>query len=174
MRFAVLLAILLGPVDIRTRAWDALQSQIKDEKTLNHSRAVEAIMRELAPRKTDRDEWGLSGLLHDIDIATTKDDLSGHGLVGAKMLRELGFSDVVVYAVSAHDDRAGIPRRSPMDHALYCADQLYWLMNRAGSREQAERSISPKLSAECEQSGRTLPQVFTAAAAGIRKADRRR
>jgi len=112
----------------RARAWDALRSNVKDEGVLNHSLGVEAMMREMARTKpeNDADEWALAGLLHDIDIVTTDHNLSVHGVAGARMLRGLGFSETVAYAVSAHDDHTGIARKSRMDHALYCADQVYW------------------------------------------------
>src|SRR5215469_5995455 len=103
----------------RARAWDALRSNVKDEGVLNHSLGVEAMMREMARTKpeNDADEWALAGLLHDIDIATTDNNLSVHGVAGARTLRGLGFSEAVAYAVSAHDDHTGIARKSRMDHA---------------------------------------------------------
>jgi putative nucleotidyltransferase with HDIG domain len=112
----------------RARAWDALRSNVKDKGVLNHSLGVEAMMREMARTKPENDavEWALAGLLHDIDIATTENNLSVHGVAGARMLRDLGFREAVAYAVSAHDDHTGIARKSRMDHALYCADQVYW------------------------------------------------
>jgi len=69
-----------GPGELRARAWDVLRSKSPEEKYLNHARAVEAIMRELAGAKDDKDEWGLAGLLHDIDIGTTRVDLPRHGI----------------------------------------------------------------------------------------------
>jgi len=113
----------------RSRPWDALRSRVKDVKVLNHSLAVEAMMREMATAKTDdREQWALAGLLHDIDITNRASNLSRHGIVGARILSDLGFSKAVVHAVSAHDDRAGVARQSRLDHALYCADQVYWLI----------------------------------------------
>ncbi len=118
--FAAALAVLLAasqrspaaqPATSRTRARasDALRSKVQEKKYLDHALAVEAIMRELAVAVgDDRDEWGVAGLLHDIDIGTTAADLSRHGLVGAQILRNLGFSEAVVHAVSAHDDRPGV------------------------------------------------------------------
>src|SRR5215470_3054468 len=84
---------------MRARAWDALRSNVKDKGVLNHSLGVEAMMREMARTKpeNDADEWALAGLLHDIDIATTENNLFVHGVAGARMLRDLGFSKAVVY-----------------------------------------------------------------------------
>jgi (4-O-methyl)-D-glucuronate---lignin esterase len=167
----------------RTRAWDALQSRLREQKYLNHSLAVEAIMRELAVAESDdTEEWGLGGLLHDIDIATTADDLSRHGLVGAEILSDLGFSEAVVHAVRAHDNRAGVARTSRLDHAVYCADQAYWMVMATGVSfpsdklnsavpeamwEQVQgmpskRAIIGEVSKECGEIGFTMPRALAA------------
>ena len=183
-------AAAAAPEETRARAWDALRSRVRDEKYLNHSRAVEAIMRELAVAKSDgADEWGLAGLLHDIDIGTTASDLSRHGVVGAQVLRELGFSEAVAHAVNAHDDRPGVARTSRLDHALYCADQVYWLSTAAGlsfpsdTRNAAapdamweqvqgmpsKKAILGEVSSECAEIGFSMPRAFAAAQAASRK-----
>jgi len=85
-------------------------------------------MREMAVAGTDNaDHWGLAGLLHDIDIAETSSDLTRHGAGGAQILRDLGFDAAVIHAVHAHDNRAGVARTSRLDHAVYCADQIYFI-----------------------------------------------
>ncbi|HEV3199502.1 MAG TPA: HDIG domain-containing protein [Bryobacteraceae bacterium] len=185
----VLLAVplVVQPADMRARAWDALRSHVRDEHVLNHSLAVEAIMHEFATPKTDdADEWAVAGLLHDIDVAATGNDLSRHGLVAAPLLRALGFSEAVVHAVSAHDDHAGVPRRSRMDHGLYCADQVYWLIKDSGVSLPAaadavwrkaqsmpwKADTVKKTSGECAEIGLTMPRAFEAALAGMRKASR--
>jgi putative nucleotidyltransferase with HDIG domain len=94
---------------------------------------VEAIMRELARRlRGDVEEWGMAGLLHDIDLAETRTRPSQHGIVGARLVLELGFGSAVARAVASHDDQAGAPRRDPMDHALYCADRAFWAIRSSG------------------------------------------
>lgn len=179
-----------GSNEMRARAWDALRSRVQEEKYLNHSRAVEAIMRELAVAKSDdKDEWGLAGLLHDIDIGTTATDLSRHGIVGAQILRDLGFSAAVVHAVSAHDDRPGIARTSRLDHALYCADQIYWLILATGLKFpsgelnacdpevvwekiqalSSKRAVLDEVSKECAAIGFNTQRTVEAAHAAMRK-----
>ncbi|MBN2369070.1 MAG: HDIG domain-containing protein [Vicinamibacteria bacterium] len=110
-----------------------LRAREPDPARIEHALAVEASMRQLARLAGgDTEEWGLAGLLHDIDFAATRATPSRHGLVGAKLIEELGFSAAVAQAVAAHDDRAGVPRRAPMDHALYCADRAYWAVRASG------------------------------------------
>jgi len=175
---------------LRARAWDAVQSRVKEEKYLSHSRAVEAIMRAMAVTKNDNpDEWGLAGLLHDIDISTTAGDMSRHGVEGAQILRGLGFSSTLSHAVNAHDDRAGVARTSRLDHGLYCADQVYWLILAAGTDVRSDkldtavpemvwkqlqgmpskRDILDKVSRECAEIGFGMPQLLSDVFAGLRK-----
>jgi putative nucleotidyltransferase with HDIG domain len=111
----------------------ALRARVGEPERLSHALAVEAIMKAFARRAGGApEEWGLAGLLHDIDLAETKSTPSQHGIVGARLLARLGFSEAVVRAVEAHDNNSGVPRKAPIDHALYCADQAYWVVRSSG------------------------------------------
>ncbi len=132
MTLAVLVFALLGPSQgqatdaARVRALNDLRARVSEPERLEHAFAVEAIMVALARRAGgDRQEWALAGLLHDIDLAETRATPSQHGVVGARLLAGLGFSDAIVRAVQTHDDVAGLQRTSPIEHALYCADRGY-------------------------------------------------
>jgi putative nucleotidyltransferase with HDIG domain len=117
----------------RSLALKELQAREPDPARIAHALAVEASMRELARRLNgEAEEWGLAGLLHDIDLAETRANPSQHGVVGARLIVELGFSAAIGQAVAAHDDGAGVPRRAPMDHALYCADRAFWAIRSSG------------------------------------------
>ncbi|MBN9661779.1 MAG: HDIG domain-containing protein [Acidobacteria bacterium] len=174
----------------RARAWAALRARLPEAKYQRHSAAVEAIMRELASPSTDNvEQWGLAGLLHDIDIGETAADLNRHGIIGAQILRDLHFPEAVVHAVNAHDDRAGVARTSRLDHAVYCADQVYWLVSATGFSvpseklnsaqsealwEQAQAVPSKKpllsqISKECADVGLSMPRVFAAVQSASRK-----
>jgi putative nucleotidyltransferase with HDIG domain len=172
-----------APPTDRARAWDAVRAKLPEERYQRHSLAVEAIMREMAAPGTDNaDHWGLAGLLHDIDIGETASDLGRHGVAGAEFLRGLGFHAVVVHAVNAHDDRAGVARTSRIDHAVYCADQVYWLVSGTGHGvpsdklnaavpaaiwEQArelpsKKAVMGQITRECAEIGLTMPQAIAA------------
>jgi putative nucleotidyltransferase with HDIG domain len=174
----------------RARALDALRPRVPEARYLRHSTAVEAIMREMAVVGTDNAEhWGLAGLLHDIDIADTASDLTRHGVVGAQILRDLGFPAAVVHAVHAHDNRAGVARTSRLDHAVYCADQLYWLVSATGLTvpsdklntaptaaiwEQAQavpskQAVLGEVTSECAAIGLSMPQAIAAVQSASRK-----
>jgi putative nucleotidyltransferase with HDIG domain len=122
-----------GPT--RETALAVLHARVKEPERLRHAFAVEAIMRELARRSGgDCDQWGLAGLLHDIDRTETDGTPSRHGVVGARQLAGLGFGDAVVRAVETHDDGPELPRTLPIAHALHCADQVYWRILSSGLR----------------------------------------
>ena len=174
----------------RARAWDALRAKLPEERYQRHSLAVEAIMREMATPSIDNvDHWGLAGLLHDIDIGETSSDLSRHGVVGAQILRGLGFPADVAHAVLAHDDRPGVARSSRLDHAVYCADQLYHLVGAADytipsdklntaipaaiweltQQSPSKRAILGKVTQECGETGLSMPQAIAAVQSASRK-----
>jgi len=86
-------------------------------------------MKKLAQRfGEDEDIWGLTGLLHDIDYATTKDNPSKHSLKGCQMLLEKGIEKDIAEAVKTHNDAHGIPPATLMAKAIYCVDSLTGLI----------------------------------------------
>lgn len=102
-----------------------LKARVKDPNLINHSLAVDAIMRALAiTLKENVENWGLAGLFHDIDYERTSGDPSRHSLVGAEILENLGVDREVVYAVRAHNFHHGIKRKRKIDKALYCTDAV--------------------------------------------------
>jgi len=107
----------------RETALELLQENLHNENLVNHSLAVEAIMRGLAARLgEDVDKYGLAGLLHDIDYDETGEDFNRHSLVAAEMLEKMGLPTDVVYAVKVHNEVHGLPRLSMLDKTLYAAD----------------------------------------------------
>lgn len=106
-----------------------MQAKLTNKNLQKHTLAVEAIMRGLARRfGADEEEWGLAGLLHDIDYEDTKGDPARHSLVGGEELAQLGLSEQVVDAVKAHNGYHGIPRTTLMSKALHAADPLSGLV----------------------------------------------
>ena len=74
--------------------------------------ATEAIMRALARRLgEDEEEWGLTGLLHDIDMELTEGDMSTHSKLGADLARELGASEAMAHAILCHNEAMVSPGR---------------------------------------------------------------
>jgi putative nucleotidyltransferase with HDIG domain len=109
----------------RNEAVILLKKHLKNENLINHSLAVEAIMRGVAERLgEDTDKFGLTGLLHDIDYDVTYEDPEKHSLLGAEILKENGLPEDIVYAVKVHNEIHGLERNTILDHALYAADPV--------------------------------------------------
>ena len=108
---------------------DSVRANIQDENTVKHILATEAIMGAMAKRLGgDEEEWGLTGLLHDIDMELVEGDLNTHGKLGADIARELGATDEMARAILCHNEAHGILRKTKLDTALFCADPLTGLI----------------------------------------------
>lgn len=113
----------------RTEVLKELTARLTNKNLIKHSLAVEAIMRELAAYfKENLEQWGLAGLLHDIDYDRTANDPSMHSIIGAEILEGLGVDGTVVYAVKAHNSHHGLERKANIDKALFCADPVSGLL----------------------------------------------
>lgn len=107
----------------RRQALELIQARVKNKNLLKHMLAVEALMKHLARRWGEDEEfWGLSGLIHDLDVEATADAPEKHGLITERILRELGEPESLIQAVLAHCGRSECSCR--MDRALYAADPL--------------------------------------------------
>lgn len=114
----------------RETAVQLLKTHIKNDRTLAHSLASEAILRALAPRfQADPEKWGMAGLLHDIDLELTQADLSRHGVHGAEMLREAGVDPEIVDAIMRHNEMASPEKREmPLHYALAAGETMSGLV----------------------------------------------
>ena len=113
----------------REEALDSVKANVENENLIKHMLATEAIMRALAERLgEDEEEWGLTGLLHDIDVELTEGDMSSHSNLGADLVREMGAGEAIAHAILTHNEEHGIPRESKLDKALFCADPLTGLI----------------------------------------------
>ncbi len=116
----------------REEALDSVRANVGNENSVKHMLATEAIMRALAERLgEDEDEWGLTGLLHDIDMELTEGDMESHSMLGADLVREMGANETIAHAILAHNEAHGIPRETKLDKALFCADPLTGLITAA-------------------------------------------
>lgn len=126
----------------RQTALNAIRINVKNENLIKHMFATEAIMRALARRfNENEDEWGMAGLLHDIDVELTNADLSVHSQPGAEMAKKLGASEVICHAILTHNEAHGIACVSLMDKALFCADPLTGLIT-AGALVRPDKKLA--------------------------------
>jgi putative nucleotidyltransferase with HDIG domain len=116
----------------RKEALDSVNANVENKNLVKHMLATEAIMRALAKHfGEDEEEWGLTGLLHDIDVELTEGDMNSHSKLGADLAKELGVSETMAHAILCHNEMHGIPLETKLDKALFCADPLTGLITAA-------------------------------------------
>jgi putative nucleotidyltransferase with HDIG domain len=109
----------------RAEILDSIHGNVQDKNMIRHMLATEAIMRALARKLGENEEeWGITGLIHDIDVELVEGDMSSHAKLGADLARELGANEVMTHAILCHNEALGVPRETKLDKALFCADPL--------------------------------------------------
>jgi putative nucleotidyltransferase with HDIG domain len=116
----------------REEILDSIHGNVQDKNMIRHMLATEAIMRALAKKLGgDEKEWGITGLIHDIDIELVEGDMSSHSKLGADIAQELGATEAMAHAILCHNEAHGVPRETKLDKALFCADPLSGLITAA-------------------------------------------
>lgn len=84
----------------REAAWNILTKYVTTDHLQRHVLTVEGVMRHFAPLyNEDPEEWGLLGLLHDIDFELYPEEHLQHA---AGILREEGFDEEFIHGVLSH------------------------------------------------------------------------
>ncbi|MEW6751969.1 MAG: HD domain-containing protein [Candidatus Latescibacterota bacterium] len=112
----------------REQALALLQQYNSNPALLNHARAVEATLRHMAgQRGGDPDEWGLVGLIHDLDYEQFPQE---HCQQTARILREHGWPEVLVRATLSHGWGicTDVEPRTDVEKTLYAVDELTGLV----------------------------------------------
>jgi len=116
----------------RKEALESIRENVANENLVRHMLATEAIMRALARRLGgNEEEWGLAGLLHDIDVELTEGDMTTHSKLGADLARDLGAGEAIANAILCHNEYHGVKPETPLEKALFCADPLTGLITAA-------------------------------------------
>src|SRR3954464_15214048 len=94
-----------------------------------HMYAVEIAMRAMAERYgEDPEAWGLVGLLHDFDYERLPNAAHSateeHPAEGVHLLAARGLPETMQRAILGHATYCGVPRNTPMAHALFAVDEL--------------------------------------------------
>jgi predicted hydrolase (HD superfamily) len=121
----------------RQKYYDAVKANLEDN-IFRHSLALEACMlglydyfkanNLLAAAEPTREEWGIAGLVHDIDYAgDTKPD---HPMKTLEVLAKYGLeiSDTIQQIILAHDGRQKITMDNKAKWSIFCADSLTGLI----------------------------------------------
>ena len=126
----------------REEALKAIREKVKNENLVKHMIATEAIMRALARKfNQNEEEWGMAGLLHDIDVELVNNDMSQHSRLAAQLVKNMGVSDEIAHAILTHNEAHGEPLQTMMDKALFCADPLTGLIT-AGALVRPDKKLA--------------------------------
>jgi len=173
----------------REEALALLRQYIKNERTIAHSLASEAVMRALAIRLgRDEEKWAQAGLLHDLDVEITHAEPSVHALETARILTEMGVDADVVDAIKMHNEMAtGLERTTEFQHALAAGETITGLITATAMvyPDKKVASVKPKsvikrmkekafaasvrreVIMECEKTGIPLDEFATLALAAM-------
>ena len=113
----------------RDQAYEILHKYMEGERYLEHSYAVEAIMRgvaeKLAPEEVEY--WGVVGLLHDLDEehCEWKEHPETHGPTSVEILKKEGIDDPVLFdAICAHNPESGVKAKTKLQYAILASDPM--------------------------------------------------
>ena len=113
----------------REEAVQLLKENISSENMLKHSYASEAVLRGIAKKLGENeDEYGIAGLLHDIDVEITNADPFTHGPYAEKLLKGK-ITDEMLDAIVMHNEVAtGKERSTQFQHALAAGETITGLI----------------------------------------------
>lgn len=112
----------------RQQAYDLLCEFNKADKTIKHALAVEATMRHMAAkRNADAEQWGLVGLIHDLDFEMYPDE---HCKKTSEILAQRAWPAEYIRAVVSHGWGmcSDVEPQTDMEKTLYAIDELTGLV----------------------------------------------
>lgn len=114
----------------REQALEELRKYVKNEKMIYHCLASEVVLKAIAERLgEDPEQYGLAGLLHDIDVEITDADPKTHGLKAVEILSDLQVDPEIIEAIKLHnEDATDIPRTTTFHHALAAGETITGLV----------------------------------------------
>jgi len=174
----------------RDEAYNLVESKIKRKNIVKHMLAVEAIMKSLAEYfGEDKEIWGLTGLLHDVDFEEVGENFSMHGLKAEEILKGL-VPDEVIQAIKAHNyEYTGVQPKTRMEKALIAADAVSGLLvacalvmpskkleevkintlNKKFKQKDFARNVDRNRINFCEEIGLSKEKFFEIALNGLKK-----
>jgi putative nucleotidyltransferase with HDIG domain len=135
----------------RDEILDSIHGNVQDRNMIKHMLATEAIMRAVARKLgEDEQEWGLTGLIHDIDVELVEGDMGSHGKLGSDLARELGANETMA--------RSGLITAA----ALVRPDKLSGLTSKSVMKRFREKSFAAGVNreqvAQCQEIGVELEE----------------
>ncbi len=113
----------------RENAFKLLNQHVQNPNMIKHCLASEAVLRSLALKLgKDPEEWGIAGLLHDIDVEITHSDPMQHGPYAVGLLNGM-LSPEAIDAIVMHNEMAtGKERTTEFQHALAAGETITGLI----------------------------------------------
>lgn len=179
----------------REKAIEILKKYNSDERDFIHFLESEAIMKELALKLGEDEEyWGMLGLLHDVDWGLTKDNSKEHSTKTHSILKKEGFDDEFIGTIISHTygfdcaDNLDKKRDKKEEYALAASETLTGLihayalmrggkisdMKVSGLKEKFKdkrfaAGCGREIIREAENLGISLDEFFAIAIEGIKK-----
>lgn len=167
-------------------AYNLLTLHMKDPANLNHSREAEVIMRALARKfNEDEDYWGNLGLLHDVDWEYGE---ASHCKKCREILSQAGFDEEFIETIISHGygfeacgpELAAKKRETKLQHLLAAAETITGLIYASAlvrpdkklasvevssiKKKMKDKSFAAKVNRdvikECEQAGIPLDEFI--------------
>ncbi|MGM0596987.1 MAG: HDIG domain-containing metalloprotein [Myxococcota bacterium] len=174
----------------RTEAFNLLKKHNSETSLIYHSLETEVVLQNLAKiLEHDPELWGITGLLHDLDYTSTKNNISRHGLASVELL-EGKIPEHCLKAIKRHNyiNNNSSPPSEPLDFALRCGETVTGLISanamvRPGKMKGMKpKSLKKKMKSksfaanvnretikECQKLGLELSEFFKISIAAITK-----
>jgi putative nucleotidyltransferase with HDIG domain len=131
----------------KEQALNLLHENLKNEALRRHCLASSVVMKAAAEKlgKPAR-EWEVIGLLHDIDLDHTRDDMQRHAQMAVEMLADADIRDEYLHAIVSHNEGTGVKRETIVDHALAACESITGLITACAMVYPDRRisSVKPK------------------------------
>lgn len=113
----------------RDEALAIVKKHVSKKNVIYHMLAVEAIMRCLAKYLGENEEeWGLIGILHDVDYEKTEATPEKHSLLAEEILKG-AIQDNLIKAIKTHNAKhTGLMPETRMEKALVASDAISGLL----------------------------------------------
>lgn len=115
---------MAAAVPTRDEAWALLNEFNTNESLIKHALSVEAVMRHMAEKAgEDPDEWGIIGLVHDLDYEQFPDQ---HCMKTRELLNERGWPQEYIRAILSHGWGlcTDVEPETTLEKTLYAIDEL--------------------------------------------------
>ena len=115
-------------VPTREEAYQLLTEYNKSDSLIKHALAVEGVMRYFARKRgEDEEEWGVIGLVHDLDYEQFPEE---HCHKSEEILKEKGWPEEYIRAVVSHGWGlcSEVEPQTELEKVLYAIDELTGLV----------------------------------------------